>query len=85
MTHDFTKYFGFSEPEGGAGIERAEFETACGHLTQAGYTLQDGEGAWKQFSALRKTYAVHLNTLARWLEIPPVQWVGDRTLLRAPH
>lgn len=89
LTHDFTSYFGFEEDENGAGIDHAEFETACDHLTKAGYKLRDGEDLWQHFSDLRKTYAVHLNTLARWLEIPPVQWVGDRALLRkyapAPH
>jgi hypothetical protein len=84
LTTDFTKYFGFSESDGGAGIDRAEFDSACNHLTLAGYTLQDGDAGWKRFCDLRKTYALHLNTLARWLEIPPVQWVGDRTLLRSP-
>lgn len=85
LTHDFTSYFGFREREDGAGIDRAEFETACKHLTQVGYKLRDGDNAWKRFSDLRKTYAVHLNTLARWLEIPPVQWVGDRTLIKSHH
>lgn len=84
LTHDFTKYFGFSESEGGPGIDRAEFDAACAHLTQAGYKLRDGDSCWQRFSDLRRTYALHLNTLARWLEIPPVRWVGDRAMLRTP-
>jgi hypothetical protein len=23
--------------------------------------------------------------MARWLEIPPIQWVGDRSLIAVPH
>ncbi len=85
LTHDFTSYFDFEEGGSSAGIERAEFDAACQHLGQVGYTLRDsGDEAWTRFYALRRTYAVHLNTLARWLEIPPVQWVGDRTILRHP-
>jgi hypothetical protein len=83
LTHDFTNYFGFRETGSAAGIERAEFDAACKHLAQVGYKLRDGDDdAWKRFYDLRRTYAVHLNTLARWLEIPPVQWVGDRSILR---
>ena len=32
--------------------------------------------AWKEFARLRAAYGSHLNALAHWLEIPPVQWVG---------
>ncbi len=88
LTHDFTNYFGFPDSGSAAGIERAEFNDACKHLTEVGYALRDGgadgDGAWKRFYDLRRTYAAHLNTLARWLEIPPVQWVGDRSILRHP-
>ncbi len=84
LTQDFTNYFGFRESGSSAGIERAEFDAARKHLAQVGYKLRDGGGddAWKRFYDLRRRYAVHLNTLARWLEIPPVQWVGDRSMLR---
>lgn len=83
LTHDFAGYFGFDDGAIGAGIERAEFDDACARLTAAGYRIQEGEDPWKNFSELRATYASHLNALARWLEIPPVQWVSDRTLLQA--
>lgn len=82
LTHDFTGYFGFKESGSAAGIDRSEFEAACKRLTEVGYKLRDGDDAWKRFYDLRRTYAAHLNTLARWLEIPPVQWVGDRSILR---
>jgi hypothetical protein len=83
LTRDFTSYFGFKEAETVAGIDRWEFEKACERLTHAGYTLRDGDETWRRFSDLRRTYAAHLNALAHWLEIPPVQWVGDRAIL--PH
>ena len=81
LTHDFTSYFGFKELTHATGIERQEFDDACARLTGVGYRLRDGDDTWRRFSDLRRTYAAHLNALARWLEIPPVQWVGDRALL----
>ena len=83
LTHDFATYFGFEDRGDGAGIEHSEFEDACDRLAAAGYYIGDRDAAWKRFSELRRSYAAPLNALARWLEIPPVQWVGDRTLLRS--
>jgi hypothetical protein len=82
LTHDFATYFRFFDSvERTAGIDRSEFETACDHLERASYKLRNREAAWSEFSKLRSTYSAHLNTLARWLAIPPVQWVSDRSLL----
>ena len=81
LTNDFAAYFGFDLPHSGPGVERIEFETACLHLRKAGYVIRDPEIAWEQFSRLRSTYGPHLNALARWLQIPPVQWVGDRSII----
>lgn len=83
LTGDFADYFGFMKDAvpAGPGIERFEFAAACERLGRAGYKLREPEQAWMEFSKLRATYGPHLNALARWLEIPPVQWVGDRTLL----
>lgn len=83
LTHDFASYFGFAQYDQVTGIERGEFDGACDRLTAAGYRIGDRDQAWKKFSALRRSYAAPLNALARWLEIPPVQWVGDRSLLRS--
>lgn len=83
-THDLAHYFGLLAP-GTAGIDRGEFDHACRRLAEAGYTLREREEAWKQFSRLRGTYAAQLNAMARWLEIPPLQWIGDRSLISVEH
>ncbi len=79
LTHDFSRYYEFASLDGGAGVERSEFENACDQLSAAGYAIGDRALAWTRFSELRATYAPDLNAMARWLEIPPVQWVGDRS------
>ncbi|HEV2262488.1 MAG TPA: potassium channel family protein [Candidatus Rubrimentiphilum sp.] len=83
LTHDFSDYFVSSDDGTDAGIERSEFENACDKLTAAGHRIENRDAAWQRFSELRQKYAAQLNSLARWLEIPPVQWVGDRTLLKS--
>lgn len=83
LTGDFAGYFKFMH--GGdkqPGVERHEFDEACGHLEQAGYRLRDRDAAWAEFSRLRSSYSAHLNALAHWLEIPPVHWVGDRSMIQ---
>lgn len=84
MTHDFADYFRFERGDGSVGIERAEFEMACDHLREEGYQILDIGEAWERFAKLRSAYAVSLNAMARWLQIPPVQWVGDRSII-SPH
>lgn len=81
LTNDFASYFGFHGVSSGPGVERMEFEAACNQLEKAGYVMLDPREAWDQFARLRSSYAPHLNALARWLEIPPVQWVGDRSII----
>lgn len=89
LARDFTSYFNLEEdalPLSGPGIDRAEFDGAYEALQEAGFTLVDAQTAWTEFSRLRAAYALPLNELARWLEIPPIQWVGDRSLLaQAAH
>jgi hypothetical protein len=82
LVHDFASYFSVMHSEENPGIERAEFDRACDQLAEAGLLLLDRDTAWNEFARLRSGYAASLNGMARWLEIPPVQWVGDRTLLR---
>jgi Ion channel len=65
------------------GIERSEFDDACDQLVEAGYKLRDRDEAWKRFSDLRSNYASRLNALARFFEIPPLQWIGDRSAIGA--
>lgn len=60
------------------GLERAEFDRAYDRLAHAGYALYDRDGAWSRFSSMRADYAPRLNALARFFDIPPLQWIGDR-------
>jgi hypothetical protein len=88
LARDFTSYFNLKEdalPITGAGIDRAEFDHAYDALQENGYVLVERERAWDEFSRLRSAYALPVNELARWLEIPPIQWVGDRSLLSRMH
>ena len=78
---DLAKYYGLAA-EPSVGIERPEFETACDRLTKAGFRLRDRDRAWTEFARLRSAYAGQLNSMARRMEIPPVQWVGDRSIIR---
>lgn len=82
LTSDFCSYFKFMQTAAsGPGLEQHEFEEARERLERAGYQLRERESAWREFARLRAAYSPHLNALARWLEIPPVHWVGDRSLL----
>jgi hypothetical protein len=87
LTNDFATYFQLEPLASGPGVERIEFENACKSLQDAGYSILDPLQTWEQFATLRASYAPHLNALARWLEIPPVQWVGDRSIIApaVPH
>lgn len=77
---DLAKYYGLTgQPS--VGIDRAEFDAACDRLAKAGLPLRDRDQAWETFARLRSTYAGQLNAMARSLEIPPVQWVGDRSII----
>ncbi|MHB8178684.1 MAG: potassium channel family protein [Vulcanimicrobiaceae bacterium] len=82
-TRDLTAHYRLAASTG-VGIERCEFDAACDELCDAGYRLQDREAAWLTFGELRSTYAMELNGLARYLDIPPVRWVGDRSF-RSVH
>ncbi|MBV8344946.1 MAG: two pore domain potassium channel family protein [Candidatus Eremiobacteraeota bacterium] len=80
-TRDLSRYFGVETPQGSVGIERQEFEHACDRLVAAGYALYDRDEAWQRFANLRATYAPHLGAMASFFEIPPLQWIGDRSAL----
>jgi hypothetical protein len=87
-THDLANYFGLGTGDNTVGIEREEFDHACDRLAKAGYTLPDRDEGWRRFCELRSTYASHLNRLARFFEIAPIAWIGDRssiTLTAPPH
>ncbi|MGA8097916.1 MAG: potassium channel family protein [Candidatus Cybelea sp.] len=80
-TRDLAHYFRVGSPEDTVGVERSEFDRACDRLAAAGYSLRDRDEAWSRFSGLRSGYAGRLNVLAAFFQIPPLQWVGDRSLI----
>ena len=80
-TRDLSRYFRVDTEQEGVGVERSEFETACDRLAAAGYALRDRDEAWTRFANLRSTYAPPLNALARFFEIPALQWIGDRSMI----
>jgi hypothetical protein len=83
---DLSRYFRVDDAEESVEIERSEFDHACDRLAMAGYRLRDRNEAWTRFSNLRSGYAGRLNGLARFFEIPPLQWIGDRSTIQvAPH
>jgi hypothetical protein len=83
---DLSNYFNVGITQQNVGIERDEFEHACERLAAAGYALRDRDQAWMRFSGLRASYAPRLGRLAQYFEIPPLQWIGDRSIIAvAPH
>lgn len=84
-THDLSRYILIVPEAPSSGLERHEFDAACERLSHAGLPLRDRDAAWQRFSAMRAGYAPHLNALARFFEIPPLQWVGDRGPVSGPH
>lgn len=81
LVEDLSHFFNFAH-EHEVGIDRSEFDDACRRLAAAGYRLRDPELGWQAFVDARSEYAAPLNAMARRLEIPPAQWIGDRSLLR---
>lgn len=83
LVEDIGRFFRFVDDGGSpadAMVERAEFDDARERLRAAGYVLvPDAEASWNDFSALRAQYASTLNALARYLDVPPAQWIGDRS------
>jgi Ion channel len=85
-TRDLSKYFRAGVIQESVGIERSEFDHACDRLATAGYTVHDRDEAWTRFAGLRSSYAPQLNVLAGFFQIPPLQWIGDRSIITAsPH
>jgi hypothetical protein len=80
-TVDLSRYFRLDSSEAAPGIEREEFEHACDRLTAAGYKLYDRNEAWQRFSGMRSSYAPQLGAMAAFFEIPPLQWIGDRSAI----
>jgi hypothetical protein len=84
ITHDLVDYMRLESGDA-VGIEREEFEDARRRLAEVGYEVRDGDDAWTEFAKARSTYATGLNAMARHLDVPPAQWVGDRSLLPQAH
>jgi hypothetical protein len=85
-THDLAKYMHVALESGSSGLERAEFEAACERLHDAGFAVRDRDVAWERFETMRADYAPQLIALARFFEIPPLQWIGDRGVIGStPH
>ncbi len=86
LVEDIGRFFRFivrDRPLDGAMIERAEFDDARLRLQRAGYVVMpDGDRSWSEFARLRSEYAGPLNQLAQYLDVPPAQWIGDRSTLR---
>lgn len=84
LTHDFVHYFSIA-PREGVGIERYEFDQARARLAELGFGLRDAEESWKEFCELRIAYAGALSAMAAFWQIPPLQWIGDRSIVSAQH
>jgi len=84
LVEDIGRFFRFivdSQPiEAGPMIERLEYDNAREQLRAAGYVLMaDADASWEKFAKKRAQYAGPLNALARYLDVPPAQWIGDRS------
>lgn len=84
LVHDFVNYYGLPQGDG-PGIERFEFEQARLRLGELGFALRGEDEAWTAFSEMRATYAPGLAALANFWRIPPLQWIGDRSLVSVEH
>jgi hypothetical protein len=84
LVHDFVNYFALKTTEG-VGIEKYEFLQARLRLAELGFKLSEEEASWTAFSELRATYAPGLSAMANFWRIPPLQWIGDRSLVTVKH
>jgi hypothetical protein len=82
LVEDLSYYFRFAHDQSPV-VDRMEFDQACDRLAAAGYTIRERDQAWTEFSQVRGRYAIPLTQFARYLDIPPAQWVGDRSYI--PH
>ncbi len=80
-TIDLSRYFRLDTSAASAGIEREEFEHACDRLVAAGYKLYNRDEAWERFANMRSSYAPQLSAMAAFFQIPPLQWIGDRSAI----
>jgi hypothetical protein len=84
VVDDIANYFELAN-SGDVGIERSEFEQAYTRFREAGIALRPLDDAWEGFRRTRAAYASRLNQMATYLQIPPQQWISDRSLLAGRH
>ncbi len=82
LAHDLGRYFSQPDDAADAGLERFEFDEACRRLSAAGLRVRAGDESWAAFKELRSQYAAPLDVMAKFLAIPPTQWIGDRSAVR---
>lgn len=86
---DLSHWFGYRHDEDENPhpyVEKIEFIRARELLEKSGFALLDEEQSWQKFAARRATYAASLNELAKHFAAPPVQWIGDRSMVgSSPH
>jgi hypothetical protein len=86
LVNDYSYYYGFDQNMTGAsGIDRSEFDAVYERLLAKGLRMRERETAWIEFAALRGSYALPLNGMARWWRIPPALWIGDRSIIATRH
>jgi hypothetical protein len=86
LVNDYANYYLYIEESGGSpGIERPEFDQVYQRLAARGMRMREIEVAWIEFAALRSSYALPLNDMARWWRIPPALWIGDRSMITSRH
>jgi len=84
LVEDIGRFFRFivdsDSVDTGPMIERVEYDNAREQLRAAGYVLMaDADASWAKFAKKRAQYAGPLNALAWYLDVPPAQWIGDRS------
>jgi hypothetical protein len=84
VVDDIANYFRLDD-SGDVGIERSEFDRAYARFREAGIALRPVDEAWEGFRRTRAAYASRLNQMATFLQIPPQQWISDRSLLAGRH
>jgi len=84
VVDDIARYFDLADT-GEVGIERSEFDQAYARFREAGIALRPIDEAWEGFRRTRAAYASRLNAMATYLQIPPQQWISDRSLLAGRH
>ena len=66
-------------------LTRQEFDDAVEHMREAGWQFErDADAAWPHFRGWRVNYEAAAYGLARFLDLPPAIWSGDRPQHRSP-